>query len=114
MDIEDAIKQIKGLYQSANTNAKDWADAAAEFRAALDRTDDFERLEACVIADENWDISVEERQMLLKKAKALGANSKSFLADYYGFLAAHLDPGQDKDAARAALQEVLAEGNSGG
>ncbi|GAA0616434.1 hypothetical protein GCM10008943_33970 [Paenochrobactrum glaciei] len=64
-------------------------------------------LERCVLGDENWELSVDERIALLKKAKSLGASSTAFLIDFYGYMGAHLDPEPKKESSFQNLVFLL-------
>lgn len=99
MHIMRAAERIKELYRTFDTDQKNWDIALDEFKSSLEETDDPIILERCVLADAGWELSVDERIKLLRKAKLLGCDSKIFLLDYYGYMGAHLDPGPEKQEA---------------
>ena len=114
MNIKDASNAIKSLYKKPNSFFESdtdanfaWEKAIHNFDRALEAENNLNTLELCVLEDSNWEISVNERLKLLKKAKILGASSNEFLIDYFGYLAAHLDPGSEKKAASKSLQVLL-------
>ena len=114
MDISEASENIKKLYQTSNSTFSSeyeaeriWQNAISDFHNALELENDPEKLETCVLDDSNWRLHVNGRLALLKKTKALGANSRKFLMDYYGYLAAHLDPSLEKEEADLQLSKLL-------
>lgn len=60
----------------------------------------------CLLLDKEWLIPFDYRLAIMKKAKDLGANSKPFLIDYYGYKAAFLDPTDEQIYARAMLDKL--------
>lgn len=109
-----AADEIKRLYTIPNTAYASvqevemvWQAASDIFNHALGAENNKHVLEQCVLADPNWELSVDERLCLLEKAKKLGASSRPFLLDYHGYLAAHLDPGPEQAAAAAMLEVLL-------
>lgn len=114
MNIIEAAAAIKALYQIPNASFSSssevervWRDAIDNFRDALERECDPQVLEKCIISDPNWELSVDERLATLEKAKSLGVLSKPFLLDYFGYKAAHLDPGLEKEEAVLELKKLL-------
>lgn len=114
MNIIDAAEAIKFLYQTPNASFSSsaeveqvWQEAIDNFHNALEHECDPQVLEQCIISDPNWELSVDERLSLLEKTKNLGVSSKPFLMDYFGYKAAHLDPGPEKDAAALELKKLL-------
>lgn len=107
MNIIQAAENIKQLYRTHSTNEDQWNKALTCFANALNNTSDPDLLEKCVLDDINWELSIDERILLLKKAKFFGGTSIEFLKDYYGFLAAHLDPSPQKENAIQQLKLLL-------
>lgn len=107
MSIFQAAENIKILYRTHNTNEKEWAKALKYFRSMLNDVGEPSDLERCVLEDENWELSVDERIALLKKAKSLGASSTAFLRDFYGYMGAHLNPGLEKESSIQNLDFLL-------
>lgn len=114
MSIHEASRAIQELYQIPNSAypsaiemERVWHDALKTFEHELHAENDPLKLEACVLADPNWDLHVEGRLALLEKAKRLGAFSQAFLMDYFGYIAAHLDPSTEKTHAQEQLQKLM-------
>lgn len=99
MDIVECADKIKSMYRGGSAQPDDWERVINDFLIEIDRESDFRVLERCVLEDGDWELPVEERMMILRRAKDLGASSLEFLIDYYGYLSAHLDPGDEKDDA---------------
>ena len=85
MSIFKASDAIKKLYQVPNSSyptvvemERVWNVALKAFEHELYAENDPLKLEACVLADPNWDLHVEGRLALLEKAKRLGAFSRAF------------------------------------
>ena len=95
----DCIANVKMLYRNFDANAENWDLAIRELVSEIDNVSNPDILERCIIEDENWEIPVDERILILRKAKDLGASSVEFFTDYYGYLLAHLDPGVEWDEA---------------
>ena len=114
MNIFESVEAIKQLYQTPNssfstqTEMKNaWDEALDNFEKALNLEEDPKKLEVCILDDPNWELSVDERIKLSKKAKRLGAASKKFLMDHYGYLAAHLDPSPEKNYAASEFNKLM-------
>lgn len=114
MNLIEAAEAIKALYKTPNTSfssasevERAWSDAINRFQNALERECDPQILEKCILSDPNWELSVDERLATLEKAKGLGASSKPFLMDYFGYKAAHLPPGPEKEEAALQLKRIL-------
>lgn len=114
MDLIEAAEAIKALYKTPNASfssaseaERAWSDAIDRFQNALEREYDPQILEKCIISDPNWELSVDERLATLEKAKGLGASSRPFLMDYFGYKAAHLDPGPEKEEAALQFRRFL-------
>ena len=107
MNIFECADRVKKMYRDFDDNFDRWDDALRELNCALDDTSDSDVLEQCILDYENWELPVDERLSILRKAQALGATSVVFLIDYYGFLSAHLDPGIEKDEVDRSLAEIL-------
>ena len=114
MNIIEVSQNIIELYRKPNSNfssKKDmklvWNNVLEEFDRALEDENDINVLEKCILDDINWELHVEGRLKMLRKAKMLGAKSESFLKDYYGYLAAHLDPSCGKEAAERELERLF-------
>jgi hypothetical protein len=112
MNILEASEVIKDLYRHGSSDEYEWNHAIENFAATLASTNDSDELEKCILSDESWELSVDARLALLEKAKSTGASSMSFLKDYFGYLAAHLDPSEEKSSADRELQKLLASGLS--
>lgn len=108
MKIMEASTVIKELYRNGVSDEVQWSNALENFAKVLSETDNSDELESCILSDENWELSVNERLNLLEKAKLGGASSIPFLKDYYGYLAAHLDPSEEKTSAQKKLQKLIA------
>ena len=114
MKLETAIGRIRALYSKPNSTFSShaeventWQKALDDFDSAMEHETDPATLEACILADENWDIHVDGRLRLLDKAKSLGVSSNAFLMDYYRYRAFILDPGPEKDEAFQSLDLLM-------
>ncbi len=114
MKLLNAVTQIQNLYRVPNDPEKSedeikdvFAIAHKNFHQALDTEQDATVIETCLLADPNWELSVEAREALLRKGKALGLSSQAFLLDYYSYLGAHLDPGEEKTKAKKWVDDFL-------
>ena len=114
MNIIEASQDIIKLYQKQSSDFSSekemeviWKNAIDKFDRALKDENNLGTLEKCIFNDINWELHVEGRLKILKKAKSLGANSEKFLKDYYGYLAAHLDPSDEKETADKELKRLL-------
>lgn len=107
MDLREATELIKKLYKKNITSDIDWNYAISNFKKSLDKENNVDVLEQCILDDLNWELHVEGRIALLHKAKCYGASSKKFLIDYYGYLSAHLDPSEEQRCAETELSKLL-------
>ena len=99
MDIIACADMIKAMYRGDIAQPDDWGLVINDFVIGINRESDLRVLEKCVLEDGDWELPVDERMMILRKAKDLGASSLEFLIDYYGYLSAHLDSGDEKNDA---------------
>ena len=99
---------LNSAYPSESEAEKTWDRALRDFDIALAAENNPEELERLVLSDENWELGVYARLELLEKAKRLGANSKSFLLDYYSFVGAHNDPGEEKALCKKMVKMLMA------
>ena len=107
MEVLICAEVVKGLYRSFEQDFAVMDGALTDFVVSVQRESDARVLERCVLDDENWEIPVQERMLVLSRAKELGASSIDFLCDYYGFFAAHLDPGPEHAEAERMLGAIL-------
>lgn len=107
MNIFEIADRVKKMSRDFDDSSDHWDAALRDLNYALCDTSDSDVLERCILDDESWELPVDERFLILRKAKTLGASSVAFLIDYYGFLSAHLDPGIEKDDADRGLAEIL-------
>lgn len=110
----EAAETIRNLYRTPNTEFSSqealeeaWRQAILRFDEALAQEHDPVVLERCILQDPNWEVSVAERLKLLERARSSGVSSLAFLTDYFGYRAAHLDPGPEKEAAAKELKGLL-------
>lgn len=105
-----ATDRLKQLYRDGSTDAEVWQRALEDFQERLAAEGDATILARCVVDDVNWELPVAERLRLSDKAREVGADAHSFLVQHYGYLCAHLDPGDERhlEAARQ-LERLLAE-----
>ena len=61
----------------------------------------------CLMLDNEWLIPFDYRLFIMEKAKSLGANSKAFLIDYYGYKAAFLGRSEEQQQAKNRLKQLL-------
>lgn len=107
VNIFECADRVKQLYRNFDENPDHWETALRDLEFSLSETSDSVVLERCILDDGNWELPVDERILILRKARAQGAASDEFLMDYYGFLSAHLDPGIEKDEADRSLAAIL-------
>lgn len=114
MSLNEKIDVIKGLYRISNASfasefeAKSaWSKAINDFDNSLINENNLNVLETCILEDQNWELHVQGRIAILRKAKELGATSDEFLKDYYSYMFAHLDPGSEKDTAKLELKRLI-------
>ncbi|MDP8100371.1 hypothetical protein [Phocoenobacter atlanticus] len=107
MNIIDASEIIKKLYRETTHSKIEWDLAIKNFNNCLLKENNLIILEQCILNDPDWELHVEGRLFLLDKAKRLGACSRKFLIDYYGYLSAHLDPSERRQHAEKKLEELL-------
>lgn len=107
MGVLNSAEVIKGLYRTSEEDFVLLEVALTAFMVDVRKEFDADVLERCVLADGNWEIPVEERIVVMRRAKELGASSAAFLTDYYGFLSAHLDPGPEHAEAQRMLRAIL-------
>lgn len=114
MQLFAAANRIKELYRIPNSSFSSqaeveivWQKAVNDFERALENENDLIVLESCILADPDWILHVDGRLNLLEKAKALGISSKNFLIDYYGYRAAHLDPGEEQEDSISKLNLLI-------
>ena len=84
-----------------------WRDIFSKFDKAVEECFDVDMLVNCLLEDDSWYIPFDSRMKLMEKAKSLGGCSLEFLADYYSFKTAFLDPGKEYDDAVVKLDELF-------
>lgn len=107
MSVSQASLAIKELYRTHNTSEKDWNEAISHFEQALEDCDDVDELEKLAVEDRKWELSTDMMLLLLYKAKRLGASSEAFQIQYYGYLAAHLDPSEEQEYADKEVRRLM-------
>lgn len=69
-----------------------WEDSRRRFIDALECENSAEKLEEAVTYKWSWELPVDLKLSLLKRAKVSGCDSFEFWQDYYKYQAAHLTP----------------------
>ncbi len=108
MNICRISAKIREMYEAeVNADIGTWRDVLSSFDKAVEECSDVDMLVKCLLEDDLWYIPFDSRMKLMEKAKSLGGCSLDFLADYYSFKAAFLDPGKEYDNAVAKLDKLF-------
>lgn len=86
------FKHRTDLGEIRDISESDWQEARRQFSRALAEENSPQKLEEAVLDKASWDLPVDCKLALLKKAKAIGCGSFKFWQDYYKYLAAYLEP----------------------
>ncbi|MBZ1392659.1 hypothetical protein [Psychrobacter pacificensis] len=94
-----------------DADVETWRDVFSKFDKAVEECSDVDMLVKCLLEDDLWYIPFDSRMKLMEKseskAESLGGCSLEFLADYYSFKTAFLDPGKEYDDAVVKLDELF-------
>lgn len=108
MNINDITEEIISMSKAdSDSDINAWNAVFNSFDQALDECSDVDILVKCLLQDDEWLIPFDSRIKLMEKAKSLGGDSFEFLADYYSFKTAFLDPGDEYDEAAKRLDDLF-------
>lgn len=102
MSVSQISLATKELYGRSIKN-----EAITRFERALDHCNNVDELERLAVEDVDWQLPTDMMLLLLYKAKRLGASSEDFQKQYYGYLAAHLDPGEEQAYAHKEIKRLM-------
>lgn len=108
MNIYDITKEIISMSKAdSDSDVNAWNTVFNNFDEALEKCSDVNILAKCILEDDEWHIPFDSRMKLMEKTKFLGEDSFDFLADYYSFKTAFLDPGDEYDEAAKGLDDLF-------